>query len=141
MLTEEEKEDNHEYFLNEQEALFDLVTEKHGGVLMENENSGGLGLRVYNLYIEGLTTNQVADRITSWVNTGSADIADTPEKRVDEALNCAFNYAGIDGAHHKDYCIDQMVRALTGDKYRQWAKDFEAGVDGPQTYCWEVGCP
>lgn len=36
------------------------------------------------------------------------------KKMVEEALSVALQYGGIDGAHHKDWVIDQMVRALTG---------------------------
>ena len=34
--------------------------------------------------------------------------------RIDKALSIAVAYGGVDGAHHKDWVIDQMVRALTG---------------------------
>lgn len=40
------------------------------------------------------------------------------KRELEARLKCALYYAGelagYDGAHHKDYCIDQMVRALTG---------------------------
>lgn len=39
---------------------------------------------------------------------------DTPERRIARATDIAFMYAQIDGAHHKMWTIDQMVRALTG---------------------------
>lgn len=39
---------------------------------------------------------------------------DTPERRMARANQLAFKYAGIDGSHHKDWVIDQMVRALHG---------------------------
>lgn len=41
----------------------------------------------------------------------------------------------FDGAHHKMWVIDQMVRALTGDDYEQWVSDFEQ--DGQ--FEWDVG--
>jgi hypothetical protein len=34
--------------------------------------------------------------------------------RVEEALEVAQTYGGTDGEHHKNWVIDQMVRALTG---------------------------
>lgn len=40
--------------------------------------------------------------------------ADTAEQRITKALAIAVAYGSIDGAHHKDWTIDQMVRALTG---------------------------
>lgn len=138
-----DREERRITYLKDQENLFDHITTKHGGVLMETADSGDLGQRIYALYMEEdeLSSEQIAARVDSWIFNGSADVADTPDKKIDEALNCAFRLGGVDGAHHKDYCIDQMVRALTGDNYRQWVKDFEDGEDGPETYYWEVGSP
>lgn len=45
----------------------------------------------------------------------------------------------IDGGHHKAWVIDQMVRALTGDRYEEWVRDVCAGEDGPETYDWDCG--
>lgn len=36
---------------------------------------------------------------------------------VRDALRIARDDGPIDGAHHKMWVIDQMVRALTGDQY------------------------
>ena len=82
---------------------------------------------------------------------------------VAKALEIASDCGGIDGAHHKMWVIDQMVRALTGcpvvsdtardcngelytfqrqgesDAYRRWVQDFQHGDDGPHTYAWDVG--
>lgn len=73
------------------------------------------------------------------------------------------HYGGIDGAHHKDWVLDQVVRILTGapikmtkatwddgrseyrfevgesDEYIQWVKDYEFGEDGEQTYEYTTG--
>lgn len=59
--------------------------------------------------------------------------------RVDAAVTMAVMYGGIDGAHHKDWVIDQMVRILTGDQYEQTIENAKAGEDGPDTYSWDVG--
>lgn len=56
-----------------------------------------------------------------------------------KALEIARTYGGIDGAHHKDWVIDQMVRALTGDEYDAFVKAACAGEDGPDTYSWSEG--
>jgi hypothetical protein len=40
--------------------------------------------------------------------------AGTPEERIQKALAIAVQFGGTDGAHHKEWTIDQMVRALTG---------------------------
>jgi hypothetical protein len=85
--------------------------------------------------------------------------------RIAKALNFALRYGGIDGAHHKTWVIDQMVRALlgcpmedrtavdsggttyeysaqgAGPEYVKWVTEACAGEDGPQTYEWDIGIP
>lgn len=76
----------------------------------------------------------------------------------------ALTYVTVeDGAHHKQWIIDQMVRALTGcsmvertavdhrgraytyftqgesDEYLAWVADYCDGEDGPETYSWDCG--
>lgn len=63
------------------------------------------------------------------------------EKRIEEALEIAFQYGNIDGAHHKAWAIDQIVRTLTGDQYAKWVVDYCDGIDGPKTYDWSIGIP
>ena len=70
--------------------------------------------------------------------------------RIDKALSIAVAYGGVDGAHHKDWVIDQMVRALTGcpvnaegqgesPAYQTLVAAAKAGEDGPETYSWDTG--
>ena len=83
--------------------------------------------------------------------------------KIKKALEYAIRYGGIDGAHHKDWVIDQMVRALTdcpsekkvacegteheytyeiqgeSDEYKKLVADACTGEDGPNTYSWECG--
>lgn len=85
--------------------------------------------------------------------------------RVATALDIAVQSGQVDGAHHKAWAIDQMVRALTGcpmvDKtvkptsgepytyaaqgesaeYQTLVAEHNAGEDGPDTYTWDVGIP
>lgn len=61
------------------------------------------------------------------------------KKRVFDALEVAFQYAGNDGEHHKDWVIDQMVRALTAGGYENFVAKAKMGDDGPETYSWNVG--
>lgn len=60
-------------------------------------------------------------------------------KRAEQALNLAYQFGGIDGEHHKDWLIDQMVRAITGSQYDEWVRSVRNGSDGPETYDWNVG--
>jgi hypothetical protein len=59
--------------------------------------------------------------------------------RIEEALTIAIRYGGFDGAHHKAWVIDQMVRALTGDDYEEFVAEACDGEDGPETYSWDEG--
>ncbi len=80
--------------------------------------------------------------------------------KIKSALDSADN---IDGAHHKQWIIDQMVRALTGcpieqregwdhhgnvytystrgesSDYQLWIATYKDGEDGPETYAWDTG--
>jgi len=63
------------------------------------------------------------------------------QERIAAAMEFASRYGGIDGDHHKTWVIDQMVRALMGDKYEEWVAAQKAGEDGPDTYDWDEGIP
>lgn len=82
---------------------------------------------------------------------------------VQRALDIARQYGGSDGADHKMWVIDQMVRALTGcpmveqwgigdagrlytyaaqgesSAYLAWVTAAKEGEDGPETYSWDTG--
>jgi hypothetical protein len=86
------------------------------------------------------------------------------KERIKKALEYAVRYGGIDGGHHKQWVIDQMVRALTGcpmvqktatsasgkpyayeaqgesEEYTALVAASMAGDDGPETYEWDTGC-
>jgi hypothetical protein len=65
------------------------------------------------------------------------------DERVKDALQIAHAYGGCDGAHHKMWTIDQMVRVLLGGgaAYRRWVTAYQRGEDGPETYLWDEGTP
>ena len=96
------------------------------------------------------------------------ELADTPFATftsADWALHFIERYGGIDGAHHKQWLIDQLARILNdapvhvvearwegghteyridvgpSDKYATWVEEIKAGEDGPETYTWEEGVP
>jgi len=70
------------------------------------------------------------------------------KERIRRALEIARS-GMVDGAHHKAWIIDQMVRALTGceesepesAEYWIWVANTKAGGDGPDTYQWDEGIP
>ena len=60
---------------------------------------------------------------------------------IEKALTLAAAYGQVDGAHHKAWVIDQMVRVLCGslESYAEFVADFCDGPDGPDTYEWDCG--
>lgn len=63
----------------------------------------------------------------------------TDAEKIAVALDIACRFGQIDGAHHRLWVIDQMVRALTGDGYAEWVADTTGGEDGASEYAWETG--
>ena len=61
------------------------------------------------------------------------------ESNIAEALELIVQYGGIDGAHHKQWVLDQVVRKLTGPTYLNWVVEQCNGKDGPNTYEWDEG--
>lgn len=63
------------------------------------------------------------------------------EERIEAALKLAFNYGGIDGAHHKMWVIDQIVRTLTGESYENWKTTWSGDPDDEDNYYgeWDTG--
>ena len=59
----------------------------------------------------------------------------TDAERIEAAIDLAVRYGGIDGAHHKDWVIDQMVRVLAGERYAEIVSDACEGG----TYGWNEG--
>jgi hypothetical protein len=66
----------------------------------------------------------------------TADVDDV----MRDCLELAFQYSQIDGAHHKNWVIDQMVRKLTGENYEQFVDYYAAeDDDGNPEYEWDEG--
>jgi|APSaa5957512622_1039677.scaffolds.fasta_scaffold197691_2 hypothetical protein len=65
--------------------------------------------------------------------------ASKEESRTEAALDLIYRYGSIDGNHHKQWVLDQVVRALKGPDYDAWVTEFCDGEDGPNTYFWDEG--
>ncbi len=61
------------------------------------------------------------------------------EKKVRDVQDLITEWAGIDGSHHKQWLIDEIIRVITGDGYDQWVSAYNNGEDGPNTYEWDKG--
>jgi hypothetical protein len=60
------------------------------------------------------------------------------DARISEAVDLISTYGMFDGAHHKQWVLDQVVRALLGDPgYEEWVTAFN---DPDENYCdWDTG--
>jgi hypothetical protein len=73
--------------------------------------------------------------------TRRSPVVNSPIDRLTEALELVQEYGGIDGAHHKQWLLDQIVRILADSGYDAWVADYQDGEDGPDTYEWDTGIP
>jgi len=62
----------------------------------------------------------------------------TPTEKIEKALELISNYGGIDGAHHKQWVLDQVV-LIIAPNYDEWVINHKAGEDGPDSYTWDTG--
>ena len=65
-------------------------------------------------------------------------MAANAETKVKTALDLITADGGIDGSHHKQWVLDQLVRILADD-YDKWVAEYQNGEDGPRTYIWDEG--
>jgi hypothetical protein len=55
----------------------------------------------------------------------AADFCDEANGRIERALDVIYEFGGIDGAHHKQWVLDQVVRVLSED-YAAWCAEKRA---------------
>ena len=60
-------------------------------------------------------------------------------EKIVSALDIIEQYGGYDGDHHKQWVLDQVVRALTGVEYPAWVNNYQSSEDGLETYAWDEG--
>lgn len=58
---------------------------------------------------------------------------------ISKTLDVAYSYGQTDGAHHKAWVIDQMVRRLLGDGYEEWIKKYKHEDGDDDAYSWDEG--
>ena len=73
------------------------------------------------------------------------------EQRLDAIKVFISWFRDQDGAHHKQWALDQVVRIATkcendgfgnyikSDEYHEWVRFHNDGEDGPNTYEWDEG--
>lgn len=58
----------------------------------------------------------------------------TPQDRIFTAIQTIFDLGSYDGAHHKQYTLDQVLRIISGDDYPDYVREwFASGGE------WEEG--
>lgn len=57
-------------------------------------------------------------------------------KHAASILELVARFGGIDGAHHKQWVIDQLLRHLLGHLYAAWVEEYNAPPDYDD---WDVG--
>lgn len=60
------------------------------------------------------------------------ELKTTGHPLIDSALRIAFDYAGFDGSHHKQWCIDQMIIALCGGEDTESYVNFVDSYENPE---------
>ena len=68
----------------------------------------------------------------------SCKLAEKNNKKQ-QVLDLIFEYGGINGSHHKQWLLNEIVKVITEDEYKNWTAYFENGEDGPKTYEWDIG--
>lgn len=60
---------------------------------------------------------------------------------VQGSIDLIIQYGQIDGAHHKMWVLDQVLRKLAGDQYTQLVKESEGDPDDEDNYYgeWDTG--
>lgn len=54
---------------------------------------------------------------------------------INSVIDLAYQYAQIDGSHHKMWTIDQMLRKLLGNNYEHFVNEYENNGE----YTWDIG--
>lgn len=91
----------------------------------------------YEEYRENTLTREEVDDIVTKIQMEQYSKL-TPTEIINESKKMIIQCAGIDGSHHKDWCLDQTFRILSGEKYLQNIHEA-CVVDGEEVYDWDVG--
>ena len=63
---------------------------------------------------------------------------DTAIERLKNIRKLIEAYGYIDGAHHKQWLLDQIMREIMGTQYDQWKYEYEH-VNDEKEYTWNQG--
>jgi hypothetical protein len=127
----------------EEEAEVDFLREELEAV------DEALGPKPWRRLAGGVSTPcSRAEAIGDWRSAAGAlgDQVDRFAGQRGAALTLIETLGGTDGAHGKQWVLDQVVRALHGcvggesnERYLEWVCRQKDGEDGPDTYDWDEG--
>jgi hypothetical protein len=61
------------------------------------------------------------------------------DEKTKDVLYLLAEFGGIDGAHHKQWLLDQIARVLLEDNYSAWVAEYNQGQEGPNASSWDEG--
>lgn len=64
---------------------------------------------------------------------------DEAVSKINNATDIAFRHGQNDGAHHKAWVIDQIIRALLKEDYATWITNYKLDEGDPEAYEWDEG--
>lgn len=70
------------------------------------------------------------DKTKMWIEKTSA------QEKIEKSMAMIVKHGGHDGEHHKSWCLDQVFKILSAEKYEEMIKEIrESG------YEWDHGIP
>lgn len=76
---------------------------------------------IHDLFEELMPTRSIKRAMAEILDEMKNEVAEIKENRR-QALMAIENWAGSDEAHHQQWVLDQVVRALLGKDYDWWVK-------------------
>lgn len=93
-------------------------------------------LREGRAALERIAAALIARPQTSGAHDGTREAQEVADDvRIEAALAFLTDMAGVEGAHHLRWVIDQAVQILTGPDYKRWIFNFQ----GEHGHEWQVG--
>lgn len=56
------------------------------------------------------------------------------EEKIEKVMDLIIRHGGHDGEHHKEWCIDQVFRILSGNEYDNIVNEIRKN-----DYSWKIG--
>jgi len=112
------------------------MTECKCGNILGDEFDGDELMCICGRIIKCPTTGKApsAQSPAAMAGSGAPEIERIKQEMTEKeqkVLDLIEQYGGIDGAHHKDWLLDQLARILTGEGYEAWVVELKSGEEVP----------